>query len=246
MTEQSPPRRRREDFDEFELPPVERRAGRKPSGRRGARSREFFERFRKPLLGLGIAGAALPLIQESAEQAAGKTSEPEAPSPGEMPVTTGDIEEDIALRIGEDRANRGRDDLVNYAVGKYGITEALASAIFDNAVAANIDPKLAYGLVKTESSFKPRATSHVGARGLTQVMPRTARWLQPGTKADQLYDQETNLRLGFKYLRQLIDKYEGDTKLALLAYNRGPGTVDKVLRQGGDPDNGYARKVMEG
>lgn len=241
MSEHSTPRRRKEDLDEFLMPPTER----KGSARRG-RSREFFERFKKPLIGLGLAGAAAPLIRESAKEAAGETGAPETISPTAAPAGSGDVEEDIALRIGEHKAQSDRDTLIESAVGKYGITHGLASAIHDHAVAADIDPKIAYGLVKTESSFKPRATSHVGARGLTQVMPRTARWLQPGTKAEHLYDQETNLRLGFKYLRQLIDKYEGDTKLALLAYNRGPGTVDKVLRRGGDPDNGYARKVMEG
>jgi len=241
MSDHATPRRRKEDFDEFEMPPVAQRQ----RSARPSRSREFFERFRKPLIGLGIAGAAAPLIRESAEQAAGDAGT-EAESPTATPLSAEDTEEAIAQRIGEERASSDRDQLVSDAVGKYGITHALASAIYDNAVAANIDPQLAYGLVKTESSFKPRAKSHVGALGLTQVMPRTARWLQPGTKADQLYDQDTNLRLGFKYLRQLIDKYEGDTKLALLAYNRGPGTVDRVLRQGGDPDNGYARKVMEG
>lgn len=242
MSEHSTPRRRREDLDEFLMPPPDRR---KTSARRG-RSREFFDRFRKPLIGLGLAGAAAPLIRESAREAAGEPGAPERISLSATPLVTGDVEEDIALRIGEHKAQNDRDNLIETAVGRYGIAHALAAAIHDHAVEANIDPQLAYGLVKTESSFKPRATSHVGARGLTQVMPRTARWLQPGTKAEQLYDQETNLRLGFRYLRQLIDKYEGDTKLALLAYNRGPGTVDKVLRRGGDPDNGYARKVMEG
>ena len=93
---------------------------------------------------------------------------------------------------------------------------------------------------------KQRAVSHVGARGFTQVMPRTAKWLRPGTRADDLYDRDINLGLGFRYLNQLIDKYSGDVKLALLAYNRGPGTVDKILKRGGDPDNGYARKVIDG
>jgi soluble lytic murein transglycosylase-like protein len=58
-----------------------------------------------------------------------------------------------------------------------------------------------------------------------------------------LRDPETNLRVGFKYLRYLLDKYNGDENLALTAYNRGPGTVDKALRRGGNPDNGYAAFV---
>ena len=77
-------------------------------------------------------------------------------------------------------------------------------------------------------------------------MPRTAAWLQPGTKTQDLYDRQLNLRLGFRYLDQMIDKYKGNVRLALLAYNRGPGTVDRVLKQGGNPDNGYADKVLRG
>ena len=98
--------------------------------------------------------------------------------------------------------------------------------------------------MKTESGFKNSATSHVGAIGLTQLMPATARWLKPGVTRSQLRDSETNLSIGFRYLRELIEKYDGDTELALLAYNRGPGTVDRVLKRGGNPDNGYADMVM--
>jgi soluble lytic murein transglycosylase-like protein len=98
--------------------------------------------------------------------------------------------------------------------------------------------------VRTESEFKTSATSHVGAIGLTQLMPATARWLQPDVTARDLRDQRTNLRIGFKYLKDLIRKYEGDHEPALLAYNRGPGTVDRILKRGGNPDNGYPDMVL--
>ena len=61
-----------------------------------------------------------------------------------------------------------------------------------------------------------------------------------------LFDRALNLDLGFRYLRSLIDKYDGNVRLALLAYNRGPGTVDRILARGGDPDNGYADRVLSG
>ncbi len=64
--------------------------------------------------------------------------------------------------------------------------------------------------------------------------------MRPGVTRKQLRDPDTNLRVGFKYLRYLMDKYDGNEKLALLAYNRGPGTVDKALKRGRNPDNGYA------
>ena len=67
--------------------------------------------------------------------------------------------------------------------------------------------------------------------------------LVPGTTRSELMEPETNLRVGFKYLRRLIDQYDGDQELALTAFNRGPGTVNKLLRRGRDPDNGYADMV---
>lgn len=124
------------------------------------------------------------------------------------------------------------------------VSDRLAKLIHEAALANDIDPEVAFGLVKTESGFKNSATSHVGAIGLTQLMPRTARWLEPGTTARDLRDPEKNLQIGFRYLRRLIDQYDGDTRLALLAYNRGPGTVNRVLKRGGNPDNGYADMVL--
>ncbi len=127
-----------------------------------------------------------------------------------------------------------------YRAKGYSVTPQLARQIGEAAEAFAIDPEVAFGLVKAESSFRNAATSSVGAVGLTQLMPRTASWIEPGVTRGQLRDPETNLRVGFKYLRYLMDKYEGNENLALLAYNRGPGTVDKALKRGRNPDNGYA------
>ena len=77
-------------------------------------------------------------------------------------------------------------------------------------------------------------------------MPATARWIEPGTSRQELKNPQVNLRVGFKYLRSLIDRYHGNEKLALTAFNRGPGTVDKLLERGRNPDNGYAEKVTTG
>jgi soluble lytic murein transglycosylase-like protein len=175
------------------------------------------------------------------------TDTPAKPSEGTAAAAPGtDLEDAISDRIGEATADEDRERHVTNAVGRYNIARDLAEDIYDIAAESGIDPAMAFGLVKTESTFNQRAVSGVGARGLTQVMPRTARWLMPGTKAEDLYDRQTNLRLGFRYLGQLIDRYRGDVKLALTAYNRGPGTVDRVLKRGGNPDNGYADKVLGG
>lgn len=152
----------------------------------------------------------------------------------------------VGERWAQAQAEQQREDTIEGALIRYGIDHDLAEDIYDSAVRNGIEPDIAFGLVNTESTFDHRAVSHVGARGLTQVMPRTAEWLRPGTTAEDLFNRAVNLDLGFSYLRDLIDKYNGDLRLALLAYNRGPGTVDRVLDQGGDPNNGYADMVMSG
>ena len=83
----------------------------------------------------------------------------------------------------------------------------------------------------------------MGSIGYTQVQPNTARWLDPSVTRDDLFETETNLQLGFRYLRMLMDRYR-DTRVALLAYNRGPGTVEALLANGEDPANGYAARVL--
>ena len=131
----------------------------------------------------------------------------------------------------------------NYSA-KYRIGADLAMAIHEIALAENIDPQLAFELVRVESEFNPRAVSPVGALGFTQLMPATARMLKPGITRAQIFDRDTNLRLGFRFLRTLVNHYDGDIRLALLAYNRGPATVDRALRAGQDPGNGYAQMVL--
>jgi soluble lytic murein transglycosylase-like protein len=127
-----------------------------------------------------------------------------------------------------------------YRLEGYSVSSDLAETITEAALENGIDLDIAFGLVRAESSFRNTAISPVGAVGLTQLMPSTARWIQPGVSRSALRDPETNLKVGFKYLRYLLEKYEGDEDLALLAYNRGPGTVDRALRRGRNPDNGYA------
>lgn len=143
-------------------------------------------------------------------------------------------------RAAELEAQRLADD---YARQGYDVDAALATEIAAAALKHDIDLDIAFGLIRAESSFRTTATSPVGAVGLTQLMPKTAAWMQPGVSRSALRNPRTNLDVGFKYLRYLLDKYEGNEDLALLAYNRGPGTVDKALKRGRSPDNGYAAFV---
>lgn len=139
-----------------------------------------------------------------------------------------------------------RERLSAAFAAEFGIPFDLAHQIHFAAIEEQIDPKMAFSLVRAESSFRPTAVSPVGALGLTQLMPSTARWLEPGITRKEILEPRTNLRVGFRYLRQLIETYDGDERLALTAYNRGPGTVDGLLRRGREPWNGYAALVLTG
>jgi len=87
----------------------------------------------------------------------------------------------------------------------------------------NIDPNLVMAVIRTESCFDRKAVSRVGARGLMQLMPATAKSL--GVKDS--FDAEQNIKGGTKYLRQMLDQFDQDQTLALAAYNAGPGAVSK-------------------
>lgn len=127
---------------------------------------------------------------------------------------------------------------------RYRISQELASSIHDAARTEGIDPELAFRLVRVESNFNPRARSYAGAMGLTQLMPGTARSIDRSMRGARLVDPDANLRVGFRYLRTLLRHYDGDVRLALLAYNRGENSVDRDLRRGRDPENGYSGKVL--
>lgn len=129
---------------------------------------------------------------------------------------------------------------------RYNVRADLATSVYDIALAEGIEPELGFRLVRAESEFNPRATSPVGAVGLTQLMPSTARYFQKNVTREDLYDESTNLRIGFRYLRTLVREQHGDVRLALLVYNRGPVAVAASQREGRDPSNGYDRAIMKG
>jgi soluble lytic murein transglycosylase-like protein len=135
--------------------------------------------------------------------------------------------------------------IIHYS-SHYRIGADLATTIVDVASAEGIDPELGFRLVKLESDFNAHATSPVGALGLTQVMPATARYYTRDVSPARLYDPQVNLEVGFRYLRGLVKEYHGDVKLALLVYNRGPVAVARARAGGDDPSNGYDRIVTRG
>ena len=166
----------------------------------------------------------------------------------------------VAHRLGslEQQLNgaRGELDLVKLQLertsailensARYQIPADLAEDIYDIALSEGIDPALGFQLVKVESSFKATARSKMDAYGYTQLQLPTARFYDRDLTVRDLYDRETNLRIGFRFLRDLLEQFDHDMELALVAYNRGPGKVAGILATGGDPANGYAEAVMEG
>ena len=151
--------------------------------------------------------------------------------------TAGELE---LLRLKLGRA----ESLLEYSA-RYQITSDLADLIYGTALREGIDPDLAFRMVKVESDFTRGATSAAGALGLVQVQLATAKFYDANITTEELYDPATNLSIGFRYIRDLIEVY-GDVKLALLAYNRGPSRIKKLLDEGHDPQNGYASRIMEG
>jgi len=200
-------------------------------------ARALWIRAKRPTVRIAL-GTAL-MVPAAALMAGGRMNEL-VPAPDAQAST------DPVEQWSEPVLTHERDLVVASFAKEFDIPLPLAEDIHTAALEADIAPRVAFGLVKAESSFRTKIVSPVGAIGLTQLMPATARWLVPGTTKADLMQPETNLRVGFKYLHHLIESYNGNEMLALTAYNRGPGTVAKLLKRGSDPDNGYAEKVLTG
>lgn len=116
----------------------------------------------------------------------------------------------IAPKNDANKSTANLDSFINRAARKY-----------------DVDPDLIRSVIKAESNFDSRVTSSKGAMGLMQLMPETAKDL--GVK--NAFDPEENIMGGTRYLKSLLDRYNGKTDVALAAYNWGMGNVEKNYRQ---------------
>lgn len=118
---------------------------------------------------------------------------------------------------------------------------SIENIVKDISAKYNIDHRLVLSIIKQESGFNPNAISSAGAQGLMQLMPTTAKGL--GVKNS--FDPVQNVEGGVKFLKRLLDKYNGNLVLALAAYNSGTGNVNKY---GGVPPfketQNYVKKIL--
>ena len=120
--------------------------------------------------------------------------------------------------------------------------EELEQMARDTAERHRIDPMLVTAMIEAESNWDPLAVSSKGAQGLMQLVPGTADFLG----VTDVFDPEQNLDGGVRYLRMMLERYDGDLEKALAAYNAGPTAVD---RKGGVPDyretRAYVQKITD-
>ncbi len=134
--------------------------------------------------------------------------------------------------------------------------------VIQSHAAGSVDPYLVAALIREESLYDAKALSPAGAIGLMQLMPATARQLggegeDLGELRDVLFDSETNIRLGSRYLGTLVQRFSGNILHAVAAYNAGPAAVSSWVRRNGarDPEEfvelipyretrGYVKRVL--
>jgi hypothetical protein len=136
----------------------------------------------------------------------------------------GPVFKEVPKTADTSRSSRGLDGIIQKAAQTY-----------------NVDPELIRGVIQAESSFNPNAISPKGAMGLMQLMPGTARELG----VTDPMDPAANVMGGTRYLKKLLDRYDGSVPLALAAYNWGMGNLDSKRGRMPEETRNYVAKITK-
>lgn len=118
---------------------------------------------------------------------------------------------------------------LNYRLIKYIFPVDFMNLIKKNS--SDLDPLIVISLIRQESAFNPLATSRVGAKGLMQLMPATAKRFNRKVRLSHLNDPKTNITLGTKYLKQLFARFDGNLVYTLASYNAGENRIDRWKKE---------------
>lgn len=152
-----------------------------------------------------------PRATETAEQA----RITKAPQPGESDRTSKALSDPRTRRSQRNPSYESRADTSS--------SQPVEKSIQQAAAKYNLAPELIRSVIRAESNFQAGAVSSAGAKGLMQLMPETAKELG----VTNVFDVQQNIDGGARYLRQMLDRFGGDLKRALAAYNAGPGAVEQ-------------------
>jgi soluble lytic murein transglycosylase-like protein len=171
------------------------------------------ERLQRP------AGLANTTTAAAAASQAMQTPAEAAAAPGVRPVESGRSASVPRSRSGRRSAQDGLPQPRTENASLHAVEKSIQQA----AVKYNLSPDLIRGVIRAESNFQADAVSSAGAKGLMQLMPETARELG----VTNPFDVRQNIDGGSRYLRQMLDRFGGNLRLALAAYNAGPGAVEQ-------------------
>ncbi len=152
----------------------------------------------------------------------------------------------VKARLLDAQRELERADQIMSFSGEYAIPADLAAQIYDIASAEGVPPAVGFRLVKVESGFQNSAESPASAIGLTQLRLPTARIYDATVDEADLMNANTNLRLGFRYLRDLMNQFGNNLPAALEAYNKGPTLVLAEQASGVSVPGRYSHAVMQG
>lgn len=152
----------------------------------------------------------------------------------------------VRAELADTRRELERAHQILEFASRYSIPADLSTQIYDVAIAEGIPAAVGFQLVRVESGFQNTAQSSAAAIGLTQLRLVTARAYDATVDPSDLMNADVNLRLGFRYLKDLLARFDHDLPLALEAYNKGPTFVSAEQELGNDVEGRYSKAVMRG